>query len=255
MAKDKCPECKCSVPEYMATYGDLVTLLMCFFVLLFAFSSIDAQKFEAVMQSFQGSAGILEGGKSLSEAPFVFDAMPEDTSQNEQSTIEDDKFKELQKKVEDYIEENNMQSEIDVELEAIGLIIRFKDNVLFDSGSAVIKLETYDILSFLSSLFNSEEFLEEEIRVEGHTDNIPIRTALYPTNWELSTHRASNVVKYFIESSSMDPKRLSASGYGEYHPIETNESSEGRAANRRVDLVVVRKIESTNSEENSTGGQ
>jgi chemotaxis protein MotB len=255
MAKDKCPECKCAVPEYMATYGDLVTLLMCFFVLLFAFSSIDAQKFEAVMESFQGSAGVLEGGKSLSEAPFVFDAMPENTKESSESIIDQDKLETLKQQVEEYISENNMEAEVDVQLEAKGLVIRFKDNVLFDSGSAVIKVASIDILEFLGDLLNSDEFMNEQIRVEGHTDDIPIKTLLYPSNWELSTHRASNVVKFFIESAQMMPDRLSASGYGEYHPIATNETPEGRAANRRVDIVVIKSIVDTAETTKDTGGQ
>ena len=252
MAKDKCPECRCPVPEYMATYGDLVTLLMCFFVLLFAFSSIDAQKFEAVMESFQGSAGVLEGGKSLSEAPFVFDAMPESKQESQDTIIDQNKLSELKEQVEQYISDNQMQAEVDVQLEARGLVIRFKDNVLYDSGSAEIKLASYDILDFLSSLLNTDEFVNEQIRVEGHTDNVPIKTVLYPTNWELSTHRASNVVKFFIERAQMSPERLSASGYSEYHPIATNETAEGRASNRRVDIVVIKAIDETTS---NTGGQ
>lgn len=253
MAKDKCPECKQGAPEWMNTYGDMVTLLMCFFVLLFAFSSIDAQKFEAVMISFQGSAGILEGGKSLSEAPMAFDAMPESQTSSAQ-VIEQNKLEALKEKVEQYISENQMQAQVDVQLENFGLIIRFKDNVLFDSGSAVIRRESYDILTFLGSLLNSDEFVNEQIRVEGHTDNVPIRTAIYPTNWELSANRATNVVKFFIENAEMEPVRLSASGYGEYHPIATNDSTEGRAANRRVDIVVVK---TANTEQNgeSQGGQ
>ncbi len=253
MAKDKCPECKQGAPEWMNTYGDMVTLLMCFFVLLFAFSSIDAQKFEAVMISFQGSAGVLEGGKSLSEAPMIFDAMPESQTSSEQ-VVEQNKLEALKEKVNEYISENQMQAEVDVQLENYGLIIRFKDNVLFDSGSAVIKTESYDILTFLGGLLNSEEFVNEQIRVEGHTDNVPIRTAIYPTNWELSANRATNVVKFFIENSQMVPVRLSASGYGEYHPIATNDSSEGRAANRRVDIVVVKSV-NTDQNVEGQGGQ
>ena len=253
MAKDKCPECKQGAPEWMNTYGDMVTLLMCFFVLLFAFSSIDAQKFEAVMISFQGSAGVLEGGKSLSEAPMIFDAMPESQTSSEQ-TVEQNKLEALKEKVDEYISENQMQAQVDVQLENYGLIIRFKDNVLFDSGSAVIRRESYDILTFLGSLLNSEEFVNEQIRVEGHTDNVPIRTMIYPTNWELSANRATNVVKFFIENAGMVPVRLSASGYGEYHPIATNDSSEGRAANRRVDIVVVKTV-NTDQNSESQGGQ
>ena len=103
-------------------------------------------------------------------------------------------------------------------------------------------------------MLNSEEFVNEQIRVEGHTDNVPIRTAIYPTNWELSANRATNVVKFFIENGQMVPVRLSASGYGEYHPIATNDSSEGRAANRRVDIVVVKSV-NTDQNSESQGGQ
>jgi chemotaxis protein MotB len=145
-----------------------------------------------------------------------------------------------------------MQAEVDVQLEAKGLVIRFKDNVLFDSGSADIKVASYDILDFLGELLNSDEFINEQIRVEGHTDNVPIRTSLYPTNWELSTHRASNVVKFFIERAKMLPDRLSASGYSEYHPIATNETAEGRASNRRVDIVVIKSVEDSTT---NSGGQ
>ncbi len=237
MAKDKCPECKSGAPEWMATYGDLVTLLMCFFVLLFAFSSIDAQKFEAVMQSFQGSAGILSGGKSLSEAPMVFDGMPESQTSS-QSVIEMKKLESIQKEVKEYLEQNNMNGLVEMKLETKGLVIRFKDNVLFDSGSATIKSRSLGILAFLSDLLKTPELINQDIRVEGHTDNIPHVSSLYPSNWELSTARATNVVRFFLEKSQLLPSRLSAAGYSEYHPIESNATSSGRSANRRVDIVI-----------------
>ena len=252
MAKDKCPECKAGAPEWMATYGDLVTLLMCFFVLLFAFSSIDAQKFEAVMQSFQGSAGVLSGGKALSEAPLVFDGMPESQTSSQQ-VIEQNKLENLKEQVEQYLEENQMGAMVDIELEDRGLVIRFKDNVLFDPGSATIKAGSFPILDFLSELLSTDELINEEIRVEGHTDNVPNISTLYPSNWELSTARATNVVRYFVEQSSFLPGRLSAAGYSEYHPISTNDTAEGRSANRRVDIVVIKKTVEPTEAENSGG--
>ncbi|HSN65874.1 MAG TPA: flagellar motor protein MotB [Fusibacter sp.] len=247
MAKDKCPECKSGAPEWMATYGDLVTLLMCFFVLLFAFSSIDAQKFQAVMQSFQGSAGILSGGKSLSEAPMVFDGMPENQTSS-QSVIEMKKLESIQEEVEKYLEQNNMQGLVETMLESKGLVIRFKDNVLFDSGSASIKTGSIGILTFLSDLLKTPELINQDIRVEGHTDNVPHVSNQYASNWELSAARATNVVRFFIEQSQMVPSRLSASGYSEYHPIESNDTATGRSANRRVDIVV-ESLEDINTED------
>ncbi len=242
MSRQKKPEePKAGLPEWLATYGDLVTLLMCFFVLLFAFSSIDAAKFEAVMQSFQGSAGILPGGLSLSDGPMVFNGMPE--SQVSESPVETEKLQQLKEKVEKYLEQNNLQANVLVELDARGLLLRFKENVLFDSGKAVLKPDALKILSFLGDILNKPEFAERYIRVEGHTDNIPIRTAVFPSNWELSTGRASSVIRFYIENTQVRPSRFTASGYGEYYPVANNTTTEGRALNRRVDIVILRDVE------------
>jgi chemotaxis protein MotB len=233
----------------MTTYGDLVTLLMCFFVLLFAFSEIDAQKFDAIMESFQGSAGILSGGKTLNQDQLVFDAMPE---QSITKTVEEiETLQVLEEIINEYIEAEDLQFEIQVELEDRGLVIRFPDNVLFDSGRAVIKEETVDTLAFLGEVLKDPQFVSMDIRVEGHTDNIPINTPQFPSNWELSTTRATNVLKFFIDRSNIDPYRLSASGYGEYHPIASNDTIAGRQNNRRVDVVVMRKFNTTETEEAS----
>lgn len=229
------------VPEWMATYGDLVTLLMCFFVLLFAFSSIDAQKFEAVMQSFQGSAGILSGGTSLTPADMVFDGMPEVEASKPQTNKED--LEVLKEAVEKFIAENQLESKVTVELEDRGLLLRFEDNALFDSGKADLKDSSVITLTFLAEILNTEEFNSKNVRVEGHTDNRPINTAKFPSNWELSTTRASNVVRFFIEKGKMTPSRFSASGYSEYYPIASNDLAEGRAMNRRVDIVVLRDVD------------
>ncbi|BEP29370.1 OmpA/MotB family protein [Helicovermis profundi] len=245
----KCPECKQIVPEYMATYGDLVTLLMCFFVLLFAFSEIDAQKFDAVMQSFQGSAGVLSGGKSVTEAQLVFDAMPED--QVSQTTQTTDNLQILKEIINDYIEKNDSKLDIKVELTSRGLVIRFPDNALFDSGKAELKKSSIDTLKFLGQLLNDEKFSTRSIRIEGHTDNVPIKTFKYPSNWELSTSRATNVAKFFIDNSHIDPVRLAASGFSEYHPIAENTTRKGRARNRRVDVVVLNKLFETEAVPNN----
>lgn len=239
--KKRVEEQKAGAPEWMVTYGDLVTLLMCFFVLLFAFSEIDAQKFEAVMQSFQGSAGVLQAGKSLSDDELVFDAMPEEQVAEQKEEIE--KLQILKQKFEDYLEENNLQGDILVELEARGLLLRFEDNALFDSGKADLRTSSLETLKFLGEILQTEEFVGRFVRIEGHTDDIPIGTLRFPSNWELSTTRSSNVVRYFIERLGMTPQRFSASGYGEYFPIANNEIADGRQQNRRVDIVILRELE------------
>lgn len=245
--KKKPPVPAGGIPEYMATYGDLVTLLMCFFVLLFAFSSIDAQKFEAVMQSFQGSAGILESGTSLTPSNAIFDGMPEE--QVSETTAPTDNLEILQERIQQFLEENKLEAEVTVELEARGLLLRFEDNALFDSGKADLKPQSLVTLQFLAEALTTEEFMTKNVRVEGHTDNIPIKTSRFPSNWELSTTRACNVVRYFIEKGGMQPIRFSAAGYSEYYPLASNDSAEGRSLNRRVDIVVLRDIEKLDSPE------
>lgn len=251
MSKQKCPEEKAGSPAWMATYGDLVTLLMCFFVLLFAFSNIDAQKFQAVMQSFQGSSGILSGGKALSEAPFVFDAMPEDQTSSMQvidekkpdSEIQKEKelqmeLKELKEQIEEFVHEENMEYDIDVVQDSSSVIIRLKDNAVFDSGSAKIKAGSMKVLDFIVEVISADNLKYSEVIVEGHTDNFPINTSEFPTNWELASSRATNVLRYFVEIKGLDPFRISSAGYGEFRPIATNATDAGRAMNRRVDIII-----------------
>lgn len=228
-------EVKPGAPEWMTTYGDMVTLLLCFFVLLFAFSSIDVQKFTAIMQSFQGSLGVLQGGKHIEVDP-----LPEEEKNINQLEEQED-FKKLKEMLEEYLEANNMANEILVDLEARGLLLRFKDNVLFDSGKADIKPDAKKTLKFLADLLKQQEFNQKYIRVEGHTDSDPIvHIQKYPTNWELSVSRASNVVRVLIEEAGLKPDRLSASGYSQYHPVAPNDTAENKSKNRRVDIVILR---------------
>ncbi len=228
-------EAKPGAPEWMATYGDMVTLLLCFFVLLFAFSTIDVLKFSAIMQSFQGSLGVLQGGKNMEADP-----LPEEAKSINQLEEQED-FKKLKEMLEEYLEANNMANEILVDLEARGLLLRFKDNVLFDSGKADIKLDAKKTLKFLADLLKQEEFNQKYIRVEGHTDSDPIvHIQKYATNWELSVSRASNVVRVLIEEAGLKPDRLSASGYSQYHPVAPNDTGENKSKNRRVDIVILR---------------
>jgi len=241
MAEKKCPECKEGAPEWMTTYGDMVTLLMAFFVMLFAFSNIDAQKFEQVMQSFQGSAGILSGGVTLNQNDLVFEALPESNITETVQQVEEN-LEVLKETIEEYIELRELESEVSVEFDSRGLIIRFKDNALFDSGSATLKESSEDTLLFIAELLKNEEFMDRAVRVEGHTDNIPINTLRFPSNWELSTTRSTNVIKFFINGGAIEPNRLSASGYGEYYPIADNTTPEGRAKNRRVDIVILSRF-------------
>lgn len=231
MARKKVVEEKKGAAEWMATYGDLVTLLLCFFVLLFSMSTIDNQKFKAIITSMQGSLGVLDSGIIVEMDPITTN-FPGDISEDE-----NEEFKKILEQISDFIKKNGLEKSITLKLDERGLLIRFLDTVLFDSGKADIKNEAKYIIEMISDVIKESD---KSIRVEGHTDNVPINTGRFPSNWELSTTRAVNVVKYIIELKDIEPWRISAAGYGEYHPIDTNDTSEGKQRNRRVDIVILK---------------
>ena len=217
--------------RWLVTYSDLVTLLLCFFVLLFSFSEIDAQKFRTIISSFQGAKGVLDGGKAIYN--------------NQKTEISDEDLEEdlekLKELLEEYAESIGLGSEITLSTEERGLIIRFMDNVLFDSGKADLKPESILILKSVAEILNGEEFKDKLIKVEGHTDTDPIiNSSRFPTNWELSATRSTNVLRYLVESESIDGNRISSSGYSYYRPIAPNDTAENKAKNRRVDMVILR---------------
>ncbi len=220
-------ESKASSPLWMTTYADMVTLLLAFFVLMFAFSSIDLQQFQRIMSAFQGSVSVLDGGRTITSA---------DTFQEATAEIDFQQLYELERQLTVYLEEQSLDGIVFLEMEERGLIIRFADQVFFDLGSAELKPQAVAILEPMAGLLRN---LDNPMRVEGHSDNLPIRTQHFPSNWELSTQRASRVVRYLVEEQGFDPSQLSAAGYGEHRPIRPNETEPDRAMNRRVDIVIM----------------
>jgi chemotaxis protein MotB len=249
MAKKQKPEeCKQKVAEYMLTYGDMMTLLLCFFVLLFSFSSIDAKKFEAIIQSFSGALGVLDGGTTVQDAPMLDSGLMDENTSSE--VLEMQNFQKLEETIQEYLNENQLSESVTVLEEEAGLLLRFQDNILFDSGSADLKPESLEIMSYIAQLLNAEDFEDKFISIEGHTDNVPMNSPRYPSNWELSVVRSSNVVRFLVENNNMDPKRISASGYSEYHPVAPNDNAENRAKNRRVDILILKTIHYKDSSKN-----
>lgn len=232
-------ESQSGAPAWMTTFADMTTLLLCFFVLLFSFSTIDVQKFQALIQSFQGSIGILDSGTVIEPNDLILDSIENGFMAGQEQEMED--FIKLQEVLEEYLESYDLDSDVLVTQEDVGLILRFKDNVLFDSGKADLKPRSKEILEDISKFLQSPEFIKKSIRIEGHTDTVKvIPNLLYPTNWELSTGRASNVTRYLIEELGLAPERFSIAGYGEYHPIAPNDTAENKSKNRRVDIVILR---------------
>lgn len=212
-------------PVWMITFSDLMSLLLTFFVLLFSMSNISADKFDNVAASFQSvlsgsnSESILDGHDGILELSEVL-------TRNE----------EMYKKVSEYVGNESLGSNVSVSMNRKGVFVELKEAILFEPGRADLKAEGIEVLQQLKGLIN--EF-DNEIMIEGYTDDVPMSSARYPTNWELSTARAVSVVRYLIDVENIDPERLSAVGYGEYRPIVANDSLENRASNRRVNILII----------------
>ena len=219
---------------WMLTYSDMMTLLLTFFVLLFAFSTMDVSKFRIILHSLQDALGLLEAGTTLDivQEEAILSGELEGEWLAEQRRLE-----QLMTELESFIEAEGLGEQVKVSLEERGLVIRFLDSVLFDLGSAELKEESKAILAKVAEML---EGLPNQIRAEGHTDDLPINTYRFPSNWELSSTRAATVVRFLLESYSFSPNQFAAIGYGEYRPIAPNQEG-GQPLNRRVDLVVLRE--------------
>lgn len=222
-------------PLWMVTYGDLMTQILIFFALLFALSSTDTKKFDMFMTSLQGSLGIMQGGQTVEKGEFIEAG---DIGQLLASQEEQKQFQKLEQNVKDIVSQNNLNG-VQVNLDERGLVIRFMEGVLFDSGKADIKEPAKVVLNKMAPILKQSH---RQIRVEGHTDNIPIHTREFPSNWELSTARAVNVVRYFIDKHNFSPYLISAAGYGEYRPVAPNDTDKHRALNRRVDIIILKSV-------------
>jgi len=227
-------------PAWMTTFSDMVTLLLTFFILLYSMSNLDAQKFQQIANSLQsvlsGSSGstIIEMPGPNSEIPLEENAHEEEEDELD-PTISDNTLK-MYEQVKDYVTKEGLQAEVTVSLNKSGVFVNIVEAILFESGEAVIKDTGKSLLSDLEGLFLS---FENEIVVEGHTDNVPHNSREYDTNWELSAGRALAVVRYLSEEKSIPGGRLSAIGYGEYRPIVSNDTEANRALNRRVNLLII----------------
>ncbi len=236
-------------PAWMNTYGDMVTLLLTFFILLYSFSAIDLQRFNEVMSaiqhSFLGRSGILSGsleeigtaeGQRLDVAEYEGEATEVLLNAQELELLE--MVRELEDtyiKVKLFLQEVGLEDDIGLRLEERGIVMELPEKILFDTGRAEIKPDFLPIIELLAKLISD---LNNQIIVEGHTDNVPIRTFLYPSNWELSVARSVSVARCLVEGYGLEPGRFLVTGYGEYHPLDDNTSPEGRARNRRVTLVI-----------------
>jgi chemotaxis protein MotB len=219
--------------RWLLTYADLITLLMAFFVVMYAMSNVDKRKYDVLAASIkqalhvEGSADNIIAdhmGQSQMDTP-----LPEKARENAE-------YQNIVDKVKGSSTQEEMGSVV-FSVDERGLVISFLDNLLFDLGRSELRPQALPVLDRVAVAVKGSTRV---IRVEGHTDDLPIATVQYPSNWELSAARAISVTRYFIIKHGIEPRRLSATGFGEYRPLVANSNEENRKKNRRVDIVVLR---------------
>lgn len=231
-------------PSWITTFSDLMSLLLTFFILLYSMSTVDAEKFKQMSISLQGVLSNL-GHTSVVDPVIDGEGPSEDIldfDDIDNLLDVDDKILAMYDMVSEYVSEEGLDAKVSVDMDKRGVFVDIKEAILFDSGSARIKESGHEVLKKIEGLVNN---FDNDLVIEGHTDDVPSNTALYPSNWELSTARAVSVLRYLSEEENVDPKRLTATGYGEYRPIEPNNSKENRAANRRVNILIIFDEESS----------
>ena len=245
-------------PLWMATFGDLMNLLLCFFVLLFSMSTVDAQKYELVAASFSNTFSIFSaGGTSIGDGMLIgngvsqlnqldqyFTSMGksaegEKEMQGAMEEVQAEKLKEseqLAEKIAEALGEQDIGAEVDIDFTSEYVQLTLKGALLFDSGKAQLKEASLPLMSKIGTIL--ERYSESIIEVEGHTDNVPINNSQFANNDELSSFRALSVFNYIVQNTNIDPSMIKHSGRGEYVPIADNATPEGRAKNRRVEIKV-----------------
>ncbi len=213
-----------TAPFWMTTFSDMVTLLLTFFVLIVSMSEVKVQKFQEALSYFQGQRSVLE-------FPSMTPPVVSQPDQKEELVDQAERFEALMA----YLEANQLQDKVQVALTERGLHVTIVDSVAFASGSAVLLESAKEILRLIAGVLGSNV---SSVEVEGHTDDRPISTSAFPSNWELSAARAASVVRFFLDQdSALDPAYYSAVGRGEFHPVFSNDTPDGRARNRRVEIL------------------
>lgn len=275
MAKRKPEDPPAGLAPWMATFSDLMNLLLCFFVLLFSMSTISDDKFQEFVASMASALSILDGGATaigdgilISNGVSQLNDLDEyinSSGKNADSETDSDQFEqfeaegdaqeklyqkmqeilaqqnlkqneELAERITETVQESNMDKQIEVSFNSEYVLLSLKGAFLFDSGKATIREEAYGALDRVGVIL--ERYAGGIIEIEGHTDNVPMHSAQFANNNELSSARALSVFDYLMENTSLDPARIKHSGRGEYVPVADNGTEAGRAKNRRVEIRI-----------------
>lgn len=246
--------------SWLLPYSDLMTLLLALFIVLFAASAVNTSKLEALQDAFNSAftsgIGILDQSASIQshnqlskhtkELPGEEGIRTETQDKDKLAKQEQANLEKLQQALNKYIKQNGLSSQLQTDLNQSQLLITIRDNALFASGSADVKQDAQKLAVAIGQMLQG--YPDYEIIVSGHTDNKPINTPQFASNWELSSKRAINFMKILLQNPAFDPKNFSAIGYGEYRPAESNATEAGRAKNRRVEVSILRKYTDSGSD-------
>ncbi|MCA0924638.1 flagellar motor protein MotB [Bacillus stratosphericus] len=231
--------------SWLIPYADLLTLLLALFIVLFASSSIDVAKYEQMAKSFNvvftGGTGVMDQSSMQSTEET------ENSNQTKKSAEDEEEAKakardqavltKVKKQVDSFIADKKLGSKLETKLTDEGLLITIEDSIFFDSGRAVIRSQDVPLAKEISKLLVINP--ARDIVISGHTDNVPIRNSEFESNWYLSAIRAVNFLNILLENSNLDQENFSTKGYGEFKPIASNDTAEGRSKNRRVEVLIL----------------
>ena len=252
--RHKKPEKEGNHERWLVSYADFITLLFAVFVALYAMSQTDKSKTDQLVASLRESFGYVKTGAS-SEKLNVVESTDLRTipsvrmevltpglrrSQGEpvvsHASLKD--FQNIKGSIETNLKKLGAENKVSVDVNKRGLVVSLKEAGFFDSGDAAVKQNSLPLLSMVAKALSN---YSNPIRIEGNTDNVPINSGRYRSNWELSTARATNIVHYLVENYHFRPDKISAVGYGEFRPTADNSTEAGRTKNRRVDIVLLAK--------------
>jgi chemotaxis protein MotB len=229
--------------RWLLTYADMITLLLALFIILFAISNISAVKFNRLVKAISG------GFNSTSE---VNNPPNGGVTGDERGRTVDANMVAIKQQLDKYIAQARLQSKVQTRLDKVGLVVTLlSDKAYYDSGSADLRPETKQLLDVVAAQLRG---VRNDVRVEGSTDDVPIATYAYPSNWELSAARATGVTRYLVEHSKIVPTRISFAGYGQFHPKFPNDTAAHRQQNRRVDIVILSGSPAASASSESTSG-
>jgi len=243
--------------SWLVPYADILTLLLALFIVLYSMNSVDVKKFQdlskAFSVAFNSGTGVLDMPSVIDRGPDMSEKLGGKDEENKDGAASDSELSEeqlqelieqteselseLKEQLDDYIASNGLSTSLETSLNMSQLLITIRDNALFNSAEATVNREGRELaVSIADMLVNYPNY---NVIISGHTDNSPISNAKFRSNWDLSVMRAVRFMDIMLLNEKLDPKLFSAVGYGEYHPVASNDTVDGKAKNRRVELAIV----------------